>query len=136
MRTSTHVTDGTCRLIIEKNRARTTCDTFGAKNGECWGASWWICKDFRGAYIFIFALLLGATTSKVGVIPSGLGIMGRLGRGGLTHVIQRIKIQIGTHVINRSVVVGLNGKTHRMPHIHPHAHGRRRGRRWWAAMLV
>lgn len=33
MKTSTHVTDGTCRLIID-NGARTTCDTVGAKRGS------------------------------------------------------------------------------------------------------
>lgn len=61
------------------------------------------------------------TTSEVGIIPGGLGIMRRLGRGGLAHVIQRIKVQVGAcHVIHGSIVARLHG----VAHVVTHAHGR------------
>lgn len=73
------------------------------------------------------------STSKVGIIPGGLGIMRWLGRSSLTHVVQWIKIQVGTrHVINWGIVARLHGETHGVA---SHAHGRRGSRWWWAAVV-
>jgi len=63
--------------------------------------------------------------------------MGWLRWSSLTHMVQRIKVQVGTsleiHVINRCVVGRLHRHSHRVTH--SHAHGRRCGRWCWAAVV-